>query len=84
MPYLPKNWRKRSAQEVKGIFNLLLKIVKENVKNTKNLASNFFVLGNSLAFPPFQSSLLSKMLFTGFWIKNGSNLMLLLTLWWPR
>jgi undecaprenyl diphosphate synthase len=46
-----ENWRKRSAQEVKGIFNLLLKIVREKRQEYKKSGIRFFVLGNFQAFP---------------------------------
>lgn len=46
-----ENWRRRSAQEVKGIFNLLLKIVKEKREEYRKSGIRFFVLGNFQAFP---------------------------------
>lgn len=46
-----ENWRKRSANEVKGIFNLLLKIVKEKRLEYQKSGIKFFVLGNFQAFP---------------------------------
>jgi len=46
-----ENWRKRSAQEVKGIFNLLLKVVKEKKEEYQRSGIRFFVLGNFQAFP---------------------------------
>ncbi len=46
-----ENWRKRSAAEVKGIFNLLLKLVKEKREEYKKSGVKFFVLGNFQAFP---------------------------------
>lgn len=46
-----ENWRKRSVSEVKGIFNLLLKIVKEKSEEYKKSGIKFFVLGNFQAFP---------------------------------
>ncbi len=46
-----ENWRKRSAQEVKGIFNLLLRIVKEKREEYRKSGIRFFVLGNFQAFP---------------------------------
>jgi len=46
-----ENWRKRSAQEVKGIFNLLLKIVREKREEYRKSGIRFFVLGNFQAFP---------------------------------
>jgi undecaprenyl diphosphate synthase len=46
-----ENWKKRSATEVKGIFSLLLKIVKEKREEYKRSGIKFFVLGNFQAFP---------------------------------
>jgi undecaprenyl diphosphate synthase len=46
-----ENWRKRSADEVKGIFNLLIKIVKEKRDEYTKSGIKFFVLGNFQAFP---------------------------------
>lgn len=46
-----ENWHKRSAQEVKGIFNLLMRIVKEKKEEYKKSGIKFFVLGNFQAFP---------------------------------
>ena len=46
-----ENWRKRSVAEVKGIFNLLLRIVKEKSEEYKKSGIKFFVLGNFQAFP---------------------------------
>ncbi len=46
-----ENWRKRSAKEVKGIFNLLLKIIKIKKEEYKKSGVKFFVLGNFQALP---------------------------------
>lgn len=46
-----ENWRKRSTQEVKGIFDLLIKIVKEKRVEYQRSGIKFFVLGNFQAFP---------------------------------
>lgn len=46
-----ENWRNRSAKEVKGIFNLLLRIVKEKREEYRKSGIRFFVLGNFQAFP---------------------------------
>lgn len=46
-----ENWRNRSAREVKGIFNLLLRIVKEKREEYRRSGIRFFVLGNFQAFP---------------------------------
>jgi len=46
-----ENWRKRSVEEVKGIFGLLLRIVKEKKVEYQKAGVKFFVLGNFQAFP---------------------------------
>lgn len=46
-----ENWHKRSAQEVKGIFDLLLKVIKEKKEQYRKSGIRFFVLGNFQAFP---------------------------------
>ena len=46
-----ENWKNRSAQEVKGIFNLLIQIVKEKRIEYQKSGIRFFVLGNFQAFP---------------------------------
>jgi len=46
-----ENWRKRSAEEVKGIFDLLLRIVKEKKKEYEGRGVRVFILGNFQAFP---------------------------------
>ena len=46
-----ENWRKRSAEEVKGIFNLLINIVKTKHQEYQKAGIKFFVLGNFQAFP---------------------------------
>lgn len=46
-----ENWRKRSLEEVKGIFGLLIRIVKERAKQYQKSGIRFFVLGDFLAFP---------------------------------
>jgi len=46
-----ENWRKRSPKEVKGIFNLLIKIVRNKADEYKKSGIKFFVLGNFQAFP---------------------------------
>ena len=46
-----ENWRKRSAAEVKGIFDLLIQIVKTKKKEYQRTGIRFFVLGNFQAFP---------------------------------
>ena len=46
-----ENWRKRPPLEVKGIFNLLLKIVRTKADEYRRSGIKFFVLGNFQAFP---------------------------------
>lgn len=46
-----ENWRKRAKKEVKGIFDLLVNIVKEKKEEYKERGIKFFVLGNFQAFP---------------------------------
>jgi len=46
-----ENWRKRTKEEVKGIFDLLIKIVKEKKEEYQRRGIKFFVLGNFQAFP---------------------------------
>jgi len=46
-----ENWRKRAQKEVKGIFDLLVRIVKEKKEEYKKRGIKFFVLGNFQAFP---------------------------------
>jgi len=46
-----ENWRKRSALEVKGIFDLLLRIVREKAEEYKTRGVKLFILGNFQAFP---------------------------------
>jgi len=46
-----ENWRRRGAEEVKGIFNLLLRIVKEKKDEYQKRGVRMFVLGNFQAFP---------------------------------
>lgn len=46
-----ENWHKRSPVEVKGIFNLLVRIAKEKAEQYRKSGIKFFVLGNFQAFP---------------------------------
>jgi len=46
-----ENWKKRAVDEVKGIFGLLVNIVKEKKEIYKNAGIRFIVLGNFQAFP---------------------------------
>jgi undecaprenyl diphosphate synthase len=57
-----ENWRKRSVQEVKGIFDLLVEIVKTKREEYKKTGIKFFVLGNFQAFPLKVKNAIKKML----------------------
>jgi len=46
-----ENWKKRSIEEVKSIFNLLINVVKTKNKEYQKSGIKFFVLGNFQAFP---------------------------------
>jgi len=46
-----ENWRKRSKEEVRGIFDLLVKIVREKREEYQKMGIKMFVLGNFQAFP---------------------------------
>jgi len=46
-----ENWRKRSPEEVRGLFQLLVKIVREKAEQYRKSGIKFFVLGNFQAFP---------------------------------
>ena len=59
-----ENWRKRSAQEVKGIFNLLVHIVKTKRQEYQKSGIKFFVLGNFQAFPFKVKNAIKKILDT--------------------
>jgi undecaprenyl diphosphate synthase len=57
-----ENWRKRTAKEVHGIFNLLLRILKEKKEEYENEGVKLFVLGNFQAFPRKVARGISEML----------------------
>jgi undecaprenyl diphosphate synthase len=57
-----ENWRKRSLEEVKGIFGLLLRIVKEKAEEYRKSGIRFFVLGNFQAFPLKVKNAIKKIL----------------------
>jgi undecaprenyl diphosphate synthase len=59
-----ENWRKRSAEEVKGIFNLLIQVVKTKRLEYKKAGIRFFVLGNFQAFPFKVKNAIKKILNT--------------------
>lgn len=46
-----ENWRKRTPEEVKGIFKLLVNLVKNKAVQYRKSGIKFFVLGNFQAFP---------------------------------
>lgn len=46
-----ENWKKRSVEEVKGIFDLLINVVKTKRLEYQKSGIRFFVLGNFQAFP---------------------------------
>ena len=46
-----ENWRKRSKEEVRGIFDLLVRMVKEKREEYQKMGIKMFVLGNFQAFP---------------------------------
>ncbi len=57
-----ENWRKRSAEEVRGIFNLLIQVVKTKAKEYQKSGIRFFVLGNFQAFPLKVKNAIKKIL----------------------
>ena len=59
-----ENWRKRSAEEVKVIFNLLIQVVKTKRKEYQKTGIKFFVLGNFQAFPFKVKNAIKKILDT--------------------
>ena len=46
-----ENWRRRAKKEVKGIFNLLIKLVKEKKKEYKKRGIKVAALGDITQFP---------------------------------
>lgn len=57
-----ENWRKRSASEVKGIFDLLLRMIREKKEQYEKEGVKLFVLGNFQAFPRKVARAISEML----------------------
>lgn len=57
-----ENWRKRSLDEVRGIFNLFREIYKKWKDDYKTAGIKFLVLGNFQAFPLRVRDLIKKML----------------------
>ncbi len=46
-----ENWRKRAKEEVRGIFNLLIKVVREKKEEYKRKGVKVAILGDFQAFP---------------------------------
>jgi len=46
-----ENWRKRAPTEVRGLFQLLVRIVREKAEEYRKSGIKFFVIGNFQAFP---------------------------------
>lgn len=46
-----ENWRKRTKEEVKGIFNLLIKVVKKKKEEYRKKGVKIAILGDFQAFP---------------------------------
>jgi undecaprenyl diphosphate synthase len=57
-----ENWRFRSPQEVKGLFSLLLDIVKNKTHEFQQSGVKLFVLGNISAFPQKIKNAIKKLL----------------------
>jgi undecaprenyl diphosphate synthase len=57
-----ENWRKRAKEEVKGIFGLLLKMVKEKKEEYKKKGIKLAVLGDFQAFPRKVARAIEEML----------------------
>ena len=57
-----ENWRKRSAEEVKGLFDLLVRIAREKREEYIKNGVKMFVLGNFQAFPRKVARAISEML----------------------
>lgn len=57
-----ENWKRRAKKEVKGIFDLLIHIVKEKKEEYRKKGVKFFVLGNFQAFPLKVRRAISEML----------------------
>lgn len=57
-----ENWRKRTQKEVRGIFNLLLKMIREKKEEYQKKGVKLFVLGNFQAFPKKVARAIEEML----------------------
>ena len=57
-----ENWRKRTKKEVKGIFGLLLRMIREKKEEYQKRGVRLFVLGNFQAFPKKVARAIEEML----------------------
>ncbi len=57
-----ENWRQRAQQEVKGIFELLVKMVREKKKEYRQKGVKMAILGDFQAFPRRVAGAISEML----------------------
>jgi undecaprenyl diphosphate synthase len=57
-----ENWHKRSPMEVKGLFDLLVRIAREKAEQYRKSGIKFFVLGNFQAFPLKVKNAIKKIL----------------------
>ena len=57
-----ENWRLRSPLEVKGLFDLLIRVVKTKAEEYQKSGIKFFVLGNFQAFPIKVKNAIKKIL----------------------
>ncbi len=57
-----ENWKKRSPEEVKGIFDLLVYLVSNNFKNYSNAGIKLNILGNFNVFPSYVIKAIKKSL----------------------
>lgn len=57
-----ENWRKRSADEVRGIFNIFGQVYKKWRNDYRRNGIKFFVLGNFQAFPLKVRNMIKEML----------------------
>lgn len=57
-----ENWRQRTQKEVRGIFDLLLRIIREKKEEYQKREVRMFVLGNFQAFPKKVARAIDEML----------------------
>jgi len=57
-----ENWRQRTKKEVKGIFDLILKIIRKHTKDYEKMGVKLAVLGEFQAFPRKVAMAIKKML----------------------